>query len=370
MTIGIDASKAVKQFKTGTETYSIEIIRALAEIDKKNRYLLYSPTPVADKIPEINNWRNFENVIIPFPKLWTQFRLSLKMLKNKPDILFIPAHTLPLIFPKKTVVTIHDLGFKHFPELYSKKELLYHNWAMNHAVKNASHIITDCQFTKNDLIKFYRLNPEKISVVWLGYDEKLFRPKEKKSASNSYIFYVGRLEEKKNIRGMIAAYGILRKEKKIQHQFILAGRPGFGYDKIKTVIAKLPKNIQKDIIDLGYIDQPTYIEYLNNADILFFASFFEGFGLPLVEAMAVGVPIVASNRTSIPEICSKAALLVDPKNIQEMATALSRLINNHNLRKTFISKGLDRAKLFSWKKTAQKTLQIIEDLHYNRIKIN
>ena len=367
MTIGLDASKAVKQFKTGTETYSIEIIRALAAIDKKNRYLLYSPTPVKNKISEIKNWQNFENVVIPFPKLWTQFRLSWEMIKHKPDVLFIPAHTLPLVFPQKTVVTLHDLGFKHYPGLYSRKELFYHNWAMNHAVKNASHIITDCQFTKNDLLLHYPLDPAKISVVWLGYDEKLFRPQEKRITQKPYLFYVGRLEEKKNIRGMIAAYGILRREGKIRHQFILAGRPGFGYDKIQAEIRKLPENIQKDVIELGYIDQATYIEYLKNADILFFASFFEGFGLPLVEAMASGVPIVASNRTSIPEICSKAAILVNPKNHLEMAAALNRLINNPNLRKTLISKELARAALFSWKKTAQKTLQIIEEIHYNKL---
>lgn len=364
MTIGIDASKVAKPFKTGTETYSLEIIKALGKIDYQNQYLLYTPKSLRDKLPDLPD--NFQEKVLPWRKFWTQVRLSWEMSRHKPDILFIPAHTLPLVFPQKTVVTLHDLGFKHFPELYSPTDIFYHNWAMDHAVKHAYHILVDAEFTKKDFLSRYPLDPAKISVVPLGYDQKTFFPlKEKKPVQENakpYIFYVGRLEEKKNIAGMIAAYGILRKEQKINHQFILAGRPGFGYEKIKAEISKLPKNIQKDVIELGYVDQKTYIDYLKNASILFFCTFFEGFGLPVVEAMASGIPVVSSNRTSIPEITGKAAFLVNPEKPFEMAVALSKIINNKGLEKAYISKGLTRASLYSWEKTAKKTLEILENL--------
>lgn len=365
MLIGIDASKVAKQFKTGTETYSLEIIKALARIDYKNQYLLYTPKSLQDKLPNLPD--NFKEKILPWGKFWTQMRLSYEMARKKPDIFFIPAHTLPLVFPEKTVVTLHDLGFKHFPELYSPTDIFYHNWAMNHAVKHAHHILVDATFTKNDLVSHYTLDPQKISVVPLGYDRETFFPLKTQKRSvdqrkKPYIFYVGRLEEKKNIAGMIKAYGILRKEKKLDHQFILAGRPGFGYEKIQAEIANLPKEVQKDVVELGYVDQKTYIDYLKNAEVLFFCTFFEGFGLPVVEAMACGIPVISSNRTSIPEITGKAAVLVDPEKPFEMAVALSRVLNNVGLKKALISKGLVRASLYSWEKTAQKTLDILESL--------
>lgn len=361
MLIGIDASRIAKQFKTGTETYTIELVKALSGIDRKNEYILYSPKNIEDKLPGLG--ANFKFKVLPFGRFWTQIRLTREMISHKPDILFVPAHTLPLVFPQKSVVTLHDLGFKHFPELYSSGDLLYHNWAMGHSVKHASHIIAISGFTKKDILSCYTIDPAKITVIYEGYDEKIFRPlKDKRPRQKPYILFIGRLEQKKNIIGMIKTYALLRQEKEIKHQFVLAGNPGFGYDKILVETNRLPAEIKKDIILPGYVSEEKYVELLKNADILFFGTFFEGFGLPPLEAMASGVPVVASNRTSIPEITGKAALLVDPKKPFDMAVALSKIINNEGLRKALISKGLARATLFSWKKTAEKTLEVLESL--------
>ncbi len=367
MTIGIDASRTAKPIKTGTETYSTELIKALAKIDRQNDYILYSPKSLDDKLPKLPS--NFQIKILPFGKLWTQIRLSWEFLTaKKPDVFFVPAHTLPLVYPSKTVVTLHDVGFKHFPELYSPVDLIYHNWAMGHSVKRASQIIAISEFTKNDLVRFFDIEPTKISVIYEGYDEEVFRPKDKKIKSEKpYLLFIGRLEAKKNIVGMLQAFAILRQEKSIRHQFILAGSPGFGYEKIESELAKLPEPIRKDIVLPGYVSQEKYIELLKNADLLFFCTFFEGFGLPPLEAMASGVPVVASNRTSIPEVCSKAALLVDPDKPFDMAAALSKIINNEGVRQALISKGIARATLFSWKKTAEKTLEVLE-MVYNKTK--
>lgn len=356
MLIGIDTSRTTKPKLTGTEYYSVEIIKHMLAIDDSDRFLLYSqfdPTKRLERIP-----RNAKIKVMPFPKLWTQIRLSFEMLFHKPDVLFVPAHTIPIIHPKNTVVTLHDLGFKHFPELYSPKELIYHNWSMNHGVESAKLIITPSEFTKKDLIKTYSLDPSKIHVVWHGFDHDSFvyKPGVKKKP---YIFYIGRVEEKKNSLGMIRAYALLRKEPSVKHQLILAGAPGFGFEKIKAEIETLPKDIQKDIIMLGYVSQEEYIKYLQEADIFLFTTFFEGFGMPIIEAFACGTPVVTSNVTSMPEIAGSAAILVDPKKPLGIAAALSRLVHSEHLKKQLIAKGRARARLFSWERAAEETLAVI-----------
>lgn len=357
MLIGIDTSRTTKPKLTGTEYYSIEIIKHIALIDKRNRYLLYAqsdPSARLGKLPD-----NFKTKIMPFPKFWSQIRLSWEMLTHRPDVLFVPSHTVPLIHPKHTVVTLHDLGFKHFPELYSPQELAYHNWTMNFSANAASQIIAPSEYTRQDLIKTYDLDPAKIHVIWHGFDEEVFQPNHK-IKRQPYILFIGRLEEKKNICGMIRAYALLRKERRITHQLVLAGSPGFGYEAIKAEIAKLPLDVQKDIIELGYIDQAEYVRRLQEADIFLFTTFFEGFGMPIVEAFACATPVVTSNVSSMPEIAGDAAMIVNPRKPLEIAAALSRLINNPGLKKSLSVKGRIRSKLFSWEKAAQETLDVIK----------
>ena len=209
MLIGIDASRTAKQFKTGTETYSTELIKQLSKIDRKNDYLLYTPRPIGERVGELGP--RFRYRIIPFGKFWTQVRLSWEFLTRKrPDILFVPAHTLPLVIPRKTVVTLHDLGFKHFPERYNPTDLFYHNWAMGHSVKHATHIITISEFSKKDILANFTIDPAKITVIYEGYNQDEFKPlKDKKILAKPYLLFIGRLEEKKNIVGMIRAYAIL-----------------------------------------------------------------------------------------------------------------------------------------------------------------
>lgn len=356
MKIGIDTSRVTKERLTGTEYYSIELIKAISEIDSHDQFILYAqrdPGPRLGSLPQ-----NFTKKIMPFPKLWSQIRLSFEMIRKSPDVLFVPAHLVPIIHPKNTVVTLHDLGFKHFPELYSPTELIYHNWGMNYSAHHAKTIITDSEATKKDLVETYALPPDKIKVVYLGCDLERFKPGSLTERKKEILF-IGRLEEKKNIVGMIQAYAILRKEKSITHKLILAGNPGFGYENIEKAIAELPKEIQQDIVQLGYISEADYIKRLQEADIFFFCSFFEGFGMPIIEAMACGTPVVTSNVTSMPEVAGNAALCVNPRKPLEMAGALSKLIHDAGFKKSLALKGRVRAKSFTWLKTAEKTLEII-----------
>jgi glycosyltransferase involved in cell wall biosynthesis len=376
MLIGIDASRAVKNQPTGTEYYSREIIKALARIDQRNFYLLYSPTKPKGELAHLP--ARFIWKIIPFPRLWSQVRLSWELLttKARPDIVFEPAHTIPVIHPVPMVITIHDLGFKHHPELYTRFENFYHNFSARFSARHANQIIAVSNFTARDILKSYSLRPDKVDVIYHGVDKSLFRPaslKEKKQPlpsgiSRPYIFYIGRLEHKKNIVSLLKAYQILREEKKVRHRLVLAGRPGFGYDKIKKTIDDLSPAVAQDVIETGYISQKDYSQILKNADIFAFPSNFEGFGMPVIEAMASGVPVVCSDRTSLPEIAGNAALLIDPKKPFEMAVAFSKIINKPAIRNSLISKGLKRSMFFSWERTAQKTLAILEKAGRNNQK--
>lgn len=396
MTIGIDASRALRPIKTGTEWYSVEIIRHLVVLDTKNNYILYSnkppEAPLLDLEPQYNSlsgkglsfredakhvtWR-----VMPFSRGWTLLRLSWEMRKNPPDILFIPAHTLPLIHPKKSIVMIHDLGFRHNPELYPLRQKLYHNFVINFVTKHASHILTPSEFVKQDIIKTFHYPAEKITAIHHGYDQNLYQPRHPANhptlQHQPYIFYIGRLETKKNIIGLLEAFRLLRTQSTILStdsskkgtlisetkippvKLVLAGKPSHGYDQIRQKIDSLGE-LKKDVIELGYVPEEEVPTWLSNAALFSFATLFEGFGIPVIQAMACGTPVVASNVTSLPEIAGDAALLVDPHNPQLIAQAFAQILTDSDLKADLINKGYKRAQEFTWQKTAGRTLEAIQ----------
>lgn len=362
--IGIDASRSNTAQRTGTEYYSYEIIKELlASSDfKKDHFRLYSKTPL-EYIP-LGMKDGVENKVMAFPKLWSQVRLSFEIFQNPPDVLFVPAHTIPLYHGRKTVVTLHDVGFRYFPELYTPLERYYHHLCMKFSVKHATRIIAISEATKEDVIKIYGADPKKIDVIYHGYDKgKYFFKKQenpKISKISPYIYFIGRLEAKKNITTLVKAFGKLKEDQSIKHRLVLAGRPGYMYENIKEAINSLDPRVQKDIIELGYVSDEDAPLYMRNADIFAFPSNFEGFGMPLVEAMASGVPVVASNTTSIPEIVAGGGLLHAVKDADELAGMLKTLILDEKEYKKYQELGLDRASCFNWTEAAQKTLEVIE----------
>lgn len=399
MLIGIDASRAVTTQKTGTEHYSEQIIYNISKLDHKNQYILFSENAPkkGSLLADLPN--NFTWKIIPFGYLWTQIRLSLEMLKwkNKLDVLFVPAHTIPLIHPKNVVVTIHDLGFEYFPELYAKKpigpnntivklllnigvriitlgkygnsEYDYHRWAIRHAISNATKIISISKFTKNDIVNKYNAEPSQISIIYHGFDTSNYRslknssnPKKSTETTKKYkpyLFYIGRVEHKKNIKRLFEAFAKLKTKYKISEKLILAGMPGLGYDEIKKYKLTLPKNIQKDIIELGYTSQEDVEYFMQNAKAFVFPTIFEGFGMPILEAFASEIPVVCSNTTACPEIAGDSAILVDPKDSNNIADGIYKIINSNKLSDKLINDGKKRVQNFSWEKASQKTLDII-----------
>lgn len=420
MKIGIDASRANRDHKGGVEWYSYYLIRALAEIDSKNEYILYTDKPLKgglldltsddsrqyggvkidkDGFQEIKSHHdNFKAKILkwPFNFFWTIGRLSLEMIFNRPDALFIPAHTLPIFFPKKTVMTIHDIGFERDRRLYSKegigpdhargKKILdllvrlytggkygankkdYLSWSTEFALKHTKKIITVSEFSKKEIVEIYGAKPEKIGVVHHGYNNDLYKKIEDKEKVKKvldkygidfpYIFYVGRLEKKKNILSLIEAFYLMRKENKdIKHKLLLAGDASFGFDEIKFAMRE-----DDEIILPGWVDEEDMPYFYNGATLFAFPSFYEGFGIPLLQSMACGVPILASDVASIPEVVDGSAVLVDPLDVKSMADAMARIIRDADLRDKLIRNGSERVKDFSWERCARETLKEIEGL--------
>lgn len=362
-TIAIDASRLNVDEKTGIEFYSYNIIKNILEIGDAN-FLLYSP----NKLPkEFIQKGNVKNKVLKSGHFWTQGRFAWEIMSHRsPNVTFIPSHVIPFISKGKFVVTIHDLAFKRFPELYSSSEIFYQNFAVKTAVKKAKAIIVPSSTTKEDILKYYKYMPENIYVIPHGIDHNRFNFRADKQTKlpfdirHPYILFAGRIESKKNIVSLVKAYGLLRQEAKIKHQLVLVGKPGHDYDLIQNEIDKLPPNIKNDIIETGYILDSTYTQILKKADFFVFPSLYEGFGLPVLEAMACGVPVITSHTSSLKEVVGTAGQLIDPTKPFSIAASLSRLISYPEERGMLVKRGLERAKQFNWTKAAQETLAVLE----------
>lgn len=369
MLIGIDASRANKPIKTGTEWYSYHLIQWFKKLDKDNHYFLYTNVPLKRGLGKCP--KNFEEKVLNWPpgRLWTQFRLSWEMIKRrkKIDALFVSAHVIPMIHPKNTTVTIHDIGFERFPEIYPWYDIVYHKWAVRFAKYRAKKIITISKFSKKELINVFKIKPEKIHVIYNGYDKKMYRPYDRKEIKSieqkyhlnfSYFIFIGRLEEKKNTPFLIECFAKFKqKNPDSKHKLVLIGRKGHGFEKIEENIKKY--GLENEIIFPGWIQTEDLAKILAGAEAMIFPSLYEGFGIPVIEAMACAVPVVCSNTASLPEVADDAAILIDPKNKEQIVSGMEKVIFNENLRNDLIEKGLGNVKRFSWGNCARETLKVI-----------
>lgn len=355
MTIGIDASKANILQKTGTEYYTDQILKHFIELDHKNNYILYSKKHLDFNLP-----KNFTNKIISLPRFWHQIGLSSRTLIDSLDVLFIPAHVIPLIHPKKVVITCHDVAFEKYPDSYSTFQLWYLRKFIKDVINKATKIIAISESTKNDLIKTYKCPSDKIVVVYNGYNDKLFKPikNPKRLIKEPYLLFVGRIEERKNIKGLIKAFSIL-KQRNDNLKLVLVGKPGLGYSQIQQFKTKQPADVRRSIIELGYVKEEDLVHIYAGAKLFILPSFYEGFGIPILEAMACGCPVICSNTSSLPEVGSKAVLYFNPSESEEMVLVTNKVLKNNDLRKYLIQSGYNNIKRFSWKKCAKETLKVL-----------
>lgn len=361
--IGLEASRANKEHKTGTEWYAWQIIEEFKKLESKNQFFIFYNHDLDQTLSKVPSNFTLVKLKWPWKKFWTHLRLGGQLLWRPMDKFFF-SNAVPFLGRGEFIVTIHDLGFLKNPELYHPLERIYqiisHRWAIWRAKK----IITISQTTKKDIEKYFPSAASKIKVITLGYNDQYFKAvtaqskeqvKQKFDISTPYILYVGRVENKKNIANLIRAYQKL----KPAEQLIIAGRPGnFGYDQILNLAKQEIEN--NKIKFIGYLEQADYANLLAGASLFVFPSKFEGFGMPILEAMASGVPVVCSNIEALQEVGAEAALYFDPDNVDDITNKIQEVLQNQSLQTDLKNRGLVRCQNFSWSKCAQETLNYIE----------
>ncbi len=355
MNIGIEAERANHLQKTGVEHYAQQLILHLAEIDHINQYTLYLRSKPQDWFLSLP--KNFTVKVIPFPVFWTQLRISWEMVMHPVDVLFIPASALPIIHPKKTVVTIHDIAWQLYPQAFTwftRNFLKLSTWF---AVKSASKIIAVSEATKKDLIKVYKLPENKIMVVHHGFKLQEQGPTAKSLVVEPYILFLSTLQPRKNLEGLITAFRELKQEMpELPHKLVVVGKPGWKFESILKTIEE-----NKDIVVyLNHISEADKTTILSHAAALILPSFYEGFGMQILEAFAAGVPVATSSISSLPEVAGEAAVYFNPHNTTEIKNAIKNLLLDKSLSQRMVEKGNTRLKDFSWEKCAQETLNAIE----------
>src|SRR3989344_4286218 len=368
MYIGIDASRAFLKKRTGIEENAYQTIKHLRSvIPETDTVVLYVRKRLAVRdgrlmiaLPEIDfalpeHWSVRG---IWAPRFWTKIRLSLEMLFHRPDVLFVPAHTVPLIHPARTVVTIHGLEYEFCPEAYSFWARLYMRVSIRFSCRAAQMVICVSENTKRDVMRLYGVAEKKIRVVYEGFDR--IRNQEsgiRNAEQKPYLLFIGRLEERKNIVRMIAAFEMLKEKHRIPHTLVLVGKFGYGRKRIEEKIAA--SKYRADILLPGYVTEEEKLEWLAGADAVLFTTLYEGFGIPVLEAQSVSVPVVASNTSSLPEVAGEGAAYADPESATSIATALRTVLRDQGIRDDIISKGLKNVDRFSWERCASAIGKLI-----------
>ena len=355
MLIGIDANEAnLTPNRVGINEYALHLLHALSKLKTSHSFVIYLKTPPrSDLPPERSNWHYR---VIPFPKLWTQTRLPFDLYTHspRPDVFFSMTHYAPRFSPIPTVVAIMDLGFLQNPEQFTAKDFNQLKSWTGYSVRQAKRVIAISEFTKQDIIKTYGLDPVTVTVTPLAYDHKLFKPTQnpailkKYNITKPYILFLGSLRPSKNIEGLIRAFYEL---KTINYQLVIAGKKAWLYDQIL-------KLADDRVIFTGFVEDSEKPALMSAAEAFVLPSFHEGFGIPVLEAMACGTPVVISKVASLPEVGGDAAIYVDPHDPASIAAGIKSAIGSN--RAKFVQAGLNRVKSFSWDKTAQLTLQCLE----------
>jgi glycosyltransferase involved in cell wall biosynthesis len=364
----MEAERANLPNPTGVERYAAELIKNFARMDSRNEYILYfrtKPQPWFYDLP-----KNFSIKIMPFPKFWTQLRISWEMITHPVDVLFIPASALPLWHPRKSVVTVHDVAWRIFPGAFTKFMRRYLEWSTKFAVKKARKILAVSEATKKDLSKFYNINPAKVSVTPLGFDTGSFQPRNYAEVQpvldkyglvyQKYVLFVGTIQPRKNIVKLVEAFQKLRKENHIEEKLAIFGGRGWLWEPIVKKIKMVGLDGSIKYFDYASKEDLPYL--YAGAKLLTLPALYEGFGLPPLEAMASGVPVVVSNVSSLPEVVGEAGVLVNPDSVDSIAGGLLKVLIDANLREQMIAKGSEQSKKFSWENTAKETLRVFEEL--------
>jgi len=381
MKIGINAYEAVMpRFgfnkktglpnRVGSGEFCFQLLSALAKLDKLNDYFIFSPlNPSKDMPSQSEKWKY---IVFQSKKLWTLWGLSKRFFsaKEKIEVFFSPTHYLPLYTSCSSVISILDVSYIYFPKLFKKRDLYQLKLWGGYSIKKAEKIITISNSTKNDIIKTYKVSADKIAVVYPGIkkveSEKL-KLKSMQELSNKfeispfYILFVGTLQPRKNVVKLVEAFSKLKKNPNTKNlELVIVGKKGWLYED--TLSSPKKFGVEKQVKFLDFVEDEDLPSLYKNALCFVLPSLYEGFGLPVLEAMQYGCPVLTSNVSSLPEAGGDAAVYFDPQNADDIAQKIDKVISDDKLREEMIQKGYNQIKKFSWEKTAKETLRVLEGM--------
>lgn len=371
MRIGIDGNEANVEKKVGISEYAFQLLTEFTKnTDSKNLFQIYLKDNPRVDLPVKGDHVTYR--IVKPSKLWTQIGLPKDLFfhKPRPDVFFSPNHYAPRFSPIPTVISIMDLAFLKFPELFQRDDLYQLiNWT-KYSVKKAHAIIAISQSTKNDIIKEYHIPQEKVHVVYLGIKEvsrasykSMEELSKKYSVSKPYILFVGTLQPRKNVSKLIEAYSkvvssIQNSSPSKDLQLVIIGKKGWMYEEIIEAPKKF--DVETRVKFLDFVPDSDLPSFYKHAEMYVLPSLYEGFGLPVLEAMKYGCPVLTSNISSLPEAGGDAALYFDPTDTHDIAKTIEKVLTNEKLRDDMIKKGYEHIKKFSWQKTAKEVLSVLE----------
>ncbi|MFA5961885.1 MAG: glycosyltransferase family 1 protein [Parcubacteria group bacterium] len=382
-TICIDVRCLSEGRRTGVEEYTLGLLLNLFELDKNNEYILFFsawkapgfdfdlflkyPNVQLKKVHLPNKLLNFLFWYLDWPKI--------DKLVGGADVVFFPNIFFGAVSENvRMIVTMHDLSFERYPEYFSWKRRLWHVFINPQKIcRRADKIITVSDSSATDIASLYKINQKKICAILSAIEKdfyvldrnntKLIEVKEKYHLPFKFILYLGTIEPRKNILGIIKAFNRLQasavteKDQDIlKYKLVLAGSPGWLGEEIFAEIER--SEFREKIILPGFIADEDKAYVYNLSALFIYTSFFEGFGFPPLEAMRCGVPVIAANNSSLPEICADSAILIDPHKPEEILEAIKQILKNKDLREKLINRGIKKAQEFTWKKTAEKTLEL------------
>lgn len=366
LTIGIDFTSASRQ-RAGIGRYARELVRGLARLDQSNCYLLFVPRDAYPDLIDLEFPPNFTIRRAPLTErvlaaLWQRagVPLPIEAFLGRVDVLYSPDFLLPPTRARRTIVTIHDLSYLRVPECFPPTLKSYLDRAVPRSLRRADLVLADAQSTRNDLLELYGVSPERVQVLYSGVDKRFSpnipmneqeRVRSKYDLHSRYLLSVSTIQPRKNYVRLIQAFSNMKPQTP-NLRLLISGGKGWMYEEVYSTVEKL--GLGDRVLLPGFAAEQDLPALYAMATLFVYPSLYEGFGLPVAEAMASGVPVVCSNASSLPEVAGSAALYFNPLDVRAMQDAIERALDDESMRKDLRQKGLDQVQQFSWDRAAQE----------------
>ena len=372
MIIGIDGNEANLKNRVGINQYGFELLWGIYKLQDewkiKHKIIVFLKEQPLDDLPKESEY--FKYKVLSGSSMWIIRKLTPYLLfsNNKPDIFFTPSHYVPLFSPMPRICSVMDLGFLNFSTQFKKLVLWQLRLWSAFSVFVSKRVIAISNSTKDDIVRHYPFASGKTYVTHLAYDSSKYnvnisendvrRIKEKYTIVDDYILFISTLKPSKNVEGLIDAYKLVR-ENNLKIKLVIAGKKGWMY---KTIFEKVEKlKLEKDIIFTGFVDEDDKPSLFKGAKVFVLPSYWEGFGLDVLNSLAVGTPVVVSEAGSLPEVAGNSGILINPNDTNTLYEGIKKVLSMSDLEyNKIVEKGLAQVKKFSWAKTARETLEILE----------